>query len=276
MTQKDFRETAGKYDAIADRYQKAKSLPFQKYILEYSLFDMAGPLDGLKVVDLGCGTGYNSRLLKKAGAADVLGVDISKAMVNEAVKAEKAVPLGCRYAVADVSRFRTEEKFDLAVGSFLLNYAASSQQLLDLCRTISNVLRPAGRFIGINSNMALDPERYDDCRKYGRWMTTTPDRREGDVVTIHLLAEDESEIRLDNFYLKPPTYEAAFAEAGLVDFAWQPVRISQHGLNEAPKGYWDDFFAAPPIVGIVARKSDRSDYAFRRPLAQRRASPCRP
>ena len=83
-------------------------------------------------------------MLKQLGAGDVLGVDISGEMIRLAEDAEKAEPLGCRYRVGDVAALRLEQKFDLVVGAFLLNYAASRSQLLELCRAIERAL-VAGR-----------------------------------------------------------------------------------------------------------------------------------
>ena len=83
--------------------------------------------------------------------------------------------------------------------------------------------------------MALDPAHYEDCRKYGRWQSTTADRVEGDVITVHLINEDATEACFDIYYLSPATYESAFAEAGLREFSWEALSVSQAGLEAYPK-----------------------------------------
>ena len=254
MANEDFERTGRAYDAIARQYREAKKLPIQEHVVRETLLRLVGDVAGQAVLDLGCGEGHNTRLLKQLGAGDVLGVDISSEMIRLALDAEAAEPLGCRYQVADVAGLRLERTFDLVVGAFLLNYAASRSQLLELCRTIERALGPGGRFVGINFNMALDAERYEVCRKYGRWQSTTPDRREGDAITVHLIRPDGGEARFTNFYLSPETYEAAFAEAGLRDFSWEAASVSRAGLEAYPEGYWDALLAAPPIVGMRARK----------------------
>ena len=60
------------YDAIADRYRESKWLLFRHYIERYTLFE---------VLDLACGEGVYARQFKRAGAAEVIGVDISQAMI---------------------------------------------------------------------------------------------------------------------------------------------------------------------------------------------------
>ena len=70
------------YDAIAEAYQDSKQLPFRKAIERYTLFDALGNIDGMKVLDLACGEGFYTRLLKRAGAAAVTGVDVSAEMIR--------------------------------------------------------------------------------------------------------------------------------------------------------------------------------------------------
>ena len=43
---------------------------------------MLGPLDGKRVLDLACGFGIYTQLLKQHGAAQVIGVDISPEMLH--------------------------------------------------------------------------------------------------------------------------------------------------------------------------------------------------
>jgi SAM-dependent methyltransferase len=54
----------------------------------------APPLDGQHALDLACGFGLYTRLLKQHGAAQVLGVDISSEMIRLAQQQEQAAPLG--------------------------------------------------------------------------------------------------------------------------------------------------------------------------------------
>ena len=70
------------YDAIAEAYQDSKQLPFRKAIERYTLFEALGDVAGLRVLDLACGGGFYTRLLKKAGAAAVTGIDVSAEMIR--------------------------------------------------------------------------------------------------------------------------------------------------------------------------------------------------
>jgi toxoflavin synthase len=49
---------------------------------------MLGPLDGTRMLDLACGFGLYTQLLKQHGAAQVIGVDISPEMVRTRTEGE--------------------------------------------------------------------------------------------------------------------------------------------------------------------------------------------
>ena len=209
----------------------AKTIPYFEFILTPSLFNMIGAVEGKSVLDLACGEGTDSRRLKRLGATDVLGVDISREMILMAEQAEKDEPLGCRYLVANAAEIDLDEQFDLVVGAFLLNHASSKDRLVSMFSAIARALKRGGRFVGLNVNMAIEPSQYDDLRKYGRWMTTTPDRKEGDKISIYHSNPDGSEMLIENYYLSPATYDEAAAEAGLRDFEWLPLSVSQEGTG---------------------------------------------
>ena len=69
------------YDSIAREYQRTKESPLRRHVEAYSFFHMVGDVTGLRVLDLACGDGFYTRLLKKAGATVVMGVDISTEMI---------------------------------------------------------------------------------------------------------------------------------------------------------------------------------------------------
>lgn len=254
MSGSDFESTEHLYDDIALQWQDAKTIPYIEHVLTHSLFKMIGDVQGKSVLDLACGEGADSRRIKALGASDVLGVDISHEMIALAEQAEQREPLGCRYQVANVADLDIEPQFDLVVGAFLLNHASSREELLSLFSTVKGALKPGGRLVGLNVNMAIDTDHYDDLRKYGRWMTTTQERREGDKIVVHHRNPDGSEMLIENYYLRPETYEAAAAEAGLRGFHWPALTVSPAGVEAFPAGYWDDFFKTPQVVGIEAWK----------------------
>ena len=84
---------------------------------------MVGALDGKRVLDLACGFGFYTRLLKQHGAATVVGVDISPEMIRLATQQEQAEPLGITYQVGDAVTLPPLGPFDLVTAAYLLNNA---------------------------------------------------------------------------------------------------------------------------------------------------------
>ena len=102
-----------------------------------------GKIDGLEILDAGCGEGRSSRHLAACGA-QVTGVDISREMIAHALSQEAENPLGISYRVGscnDLSRFQGRH-FDL-VSSFM-----ALMDMPDLAETLSEfhrIIRPGGR-----------------------------------------------------------------------------------------------------------------------------------
>jgi len=55
------------YDSLVRAYQRSKSLPFRVYSEIPNHLESLGDLRGLDVLDLACGEGFYTRLIKQAG-----------------------------------------------------------------------------------------------------------------------------------------------------------------------------------------------------------------
>ncbi len=239
------------YDAIAEAYQDSKQLPFRAYVERYTLFDLLGEVRGKTVLDLACGEGFYTRLLKQAGAAAVTGVDISAAMIQLAEQAERRHPLGCRYLHRDVAQFTPSAPVDVVVALYLLSYASSRDMLDRFCQVCYAALRPGGRFVGIGDNVHNPPRGRMSLAKYGLKRTCASPPSEGDSVHYTITNPDGQQFEFDNFFLKPETYAEAFRATGFRDFAWVPASL--HPAQRA-NPFWDDFLRDPPIIAFSALK----------------------
>lgn len=56
---------------------------YRNYLNTPAFFELLPEVDGLKGLDLGCGEGYNTRLLAEHGA-NVIGLDISSVFIRHA------------------------------------------------------------------------------------------------------------------------------------------------------------------------------------------------
>src|SRR5262245_9598868 len=66
------------------------------------LLSACGEVRGLAALDLGCGHGYFSRLLARAGAT-VTGIDLADRFIEHAIAREAAEPLGITYLRMDAT-----------------------------------------------------------------------------------------------------------------------------------------------------------------------------
>lgn len=83
----DNRERAESFGAFADRYDR-----FRPTYPE-ALFDLLGPFKGLRVLDVGCGTGKAARRFAQGGA-HVLGLDVDVRMAEVAERHGIDVEIG--------------------------------------------------------------------------------------------------------------------------------------------------------------------------------------
>ena len=93
------------YDAVAEEYKRLKLAPWRTFIERYSLLKLLGGVRGGSVLDLACGEGFYSRLVRERGAARVVGVDWSSGMIGLAIAAEKESPLGIEYRIGDAMAY---------------------------------------------------------------------------------------------------------------------------------------------------------------------------
>ena len=244
------------FDKISYIYRLSHQLPWRQYIEHHTFFELVGDITSKSVLDLACGDGFYSRKLKQLGAGKVRGVDISPEMIGLAQKEEEASPLGITYFVRDVTQLDLEEKFDLVVASYLLNYARTKEELLRMCNAISRHLKPEGRLVSVNNELDQDPASYEYMKKYGFTKSISGNLKEGTPITYHMYLEGMPTISFDNYYLKKETYESVFHSSGLHLLGWRRPVLSQSGKQKYDDEYWSSFFRNPPIVFIECRKDN--------------------
>jgi SAM-dependent methyltransferase len=244
-------EPGAQYDHIGSKYDEYANTATLKRAESYTFFRMVGALDGRRVLDLACGFGFYTRLLKHRGAAQVLGVDISPEMIRLAQQQEQAEPLGITYQLGDAVALPPLGRFDLVTAVYLLDYATSKDQLLGMFRSVYENLVEGGRFIGYTINPAFTLSKPNST-KYG----------------VTVLCEVPAEDRYDcdaAFVTDPPTlvkwyrwsqaaYEWAIKEAGFRDFAWYASEVSPEDIADYGEAYWRDFHENCLIIGVVCTK----------------------
>src|SRR6266481_4659647 len=105
------------YDPIAEQYKRSKQQPWRTHIEAFSLLTLIGDPTGLSVMDVACGEGFYTRMLRQKGASRVTGVDLSERMIELARKQEVENNQGIEYLVGDAQQLAPTERYDLVVAA---------------------------------------------------------------------------------------------------------------------------------------------------------------
>src|SRR5690349_24920731 len=94
-------QRSARYDAVADFYEQFAPDVYQDPPMT-ALLRLVGDVAGLRLLDLACGHGRLARELARRGA-QVVGIDISSALLDKARAREQVEPLGIAYVHADAA-----------------------------------------------------------------------------------------------------------------------------------------------------------------------------
>jgi SAM-dependent methyltransferase len=110
------------YDEIADTYAEDVRTNAYNAELEFPATSSLIPnVEGKRVLDAGCGTGFYTKWLVEQGA-DVLGVDVSEKMLSHAVEAVSDQAEFERADLGEPLDFATECSFGGVVSALALGY----------------------------------------------------------------------------------------------------------------------------------------------------------
>jgi trans-aconitate 2-methyltransferase len=124
-----------------DKFQHEREQPF------FDLLALVRPKAGMRVVDLGCGTGTLTRTLhQQLGARETLGIDRSASMLAGTRDAEQ--PPGLRFEVGEIEAFAARasqapgEAYDLVFSNAALHWVDDHDALLG---RLAGALAPGGQ-----------------------------------------------------------------------------------------------------------------------------------
>jgi SAM-dependent methyltransferase len=236
------------YDAIGQSYERVKlGMPLARGPERATVEALTAECAGRTVLDLACGTGWYSRLIRRAGASAVTGVDISAEMVGAAEHAEAAEPLGNRYLVSDARLLGTVGQFDAVTAVWLLCYARNADDLEAMARTAYQNLVPGGAYLGVEMNPRFD-WGGPPATKYG--LTHQPDAEFTGGKELTVTAHVDPPISFQAYFWEEAPIVASFRRAGFRQVDVVPAVLPA----EPGDAFWDDFRANPTIVGIRATK----------------------
>lgn len=242
------------YDPIAAQYQRSKLQAWRAHIEAFTLISLLGVLDGKAVLDVACGEGFYTRLLRRRDADRVVGVDLSPGMIALARSQECVEPLGIEYAVCDGKDLSFDEPFDLVFAAYFLNYARDAEELQSMCASLARCLKPSGRFLTVNCSPRAEVFLGRSFREYGFDATVSQPLRNGAPITWTFFLEDGESFGIENYFLDQAAHEAAFCAAGFSEMRWPAPQLSPEGCAEFGRPFWADFLDHPPIAFIECVK----------------------
>jgi SAM-dependent methyltransferase len=142
---------------------------YSEYLNGPALKRMVGDVEGKRVLDVGCGEGYLSRFFAKGGA-EVVGIDLSDALIKAAVEEEERHPSGVKYFVADAADLNMleSESFDVAFCYMALMDIRDYEGAIS---ETSRVLKTGGRFVVLIEHPCFEFVRFLDGKAVSGWET---------------------------------------------------------------------------------------------------------
>lgn len=160
---------------------------------------------GKNAIDYGCGTGRSTRFLNENGF-DVIGVDISKKMLQQAIKFDKK----SNYLHIKNARIPVfDDSCDLVFSCFVLLTVPSKKELLAIFKEVHRSLREGGIFIAVTASEDLYSHEWVS---YNINYPQNKDLKSGDEAKIQL---KDLGVNYINYYWTDRDYTELFKQAGL-------------------------------------------------------------
>ncbi len=101
------------------------------------------PLEGKHVLDLGCGYGWHCKYSAEKGAAQVLGIDLSQKMIEEAKRRNRDGKIA--YRVCGIEEYEyPKHRWDLVISNLALHYIEDIGRIF---QKVHQTLKPNGSFL---------------------------------------------------------------------------------------------------------------------------------
>lgn len=228
------------YDQFADAYAQSYAEPrsdgfhFNLDLAIPRLLEVIGSVDGLTVLDAGCGEGILSRSLPNT-AARIVGIDIVPQFI--AYARQRDLTQSITYEVHDLSMPlpHYENTFDLIVSSLVLNDVPN---YIGFIKTLSSLLKTNGRIVLSFNNpySALLREKVDNYF---------------DSEAVHQYAFGP----VTYFHRRMEDYCRAFQQAGLALRCLYDVQMTEGMVAQLPEKNrtfpWYPFYHRFPFVLIL-------------------------
>ena len=242
------------YDDITDDYLKAVHHPIKKHCESFTLLHVLGNVQAKSLLDLACGDGYNTRLVKQNGTSQTVGVDISQKMIERARQTEMTTSQGITYQIGDITKLGRIGQFDRVTAVFLFPYAATKQELAAMFQTIYVNLKPNGKLVSLTIDPDLQEEDLVNFERYGVTFAAKAGLQDGTMITTTIDIAGGNSFTLQTYYWKKTTYENIIYAIGFRGIRWYPIQISEAGIEEYGAAYWQAYAKKPYAMVLECEK----------------------
>lgn len=148
--------------------EKSRTLGFRpRNIFGMVIKEFLNLSDGLKILDLGCGTGFFTRIIAEQVSADITGIDINKTLLDGAIEIAGKQNLNIKYEIGDITDIKyPDNTFDIVMCDIML----------ECFHDISIPLREMKRVCKAGGTVAaIEPFYQGSCEYYPEMDSETRD-----------------------------------------------------------------------------------------------------
>lgn len=240
-------ELLHQYDNISLEYALATITDPNKRFVQYpEALRLLGSLEGKSVFDIGCANGTFTQMIKKAGAAELVGFEPSANELEKAKSAEKENPRGIEY-IGDYAEIPVDKKFDV-VSAIMVIPAINQEQMEEIFAKAGGLLVEGGKFVALTLNH--DFQRFGEIvnnRKFSK-------RPDGRIDIDFYNAEGEVYMSIIDTDFTQEEVEQAAQKAGFGEVAWEKLKIDPAGIAELGAEFWNGYEEDCPYIGLTAQK----------------------
>jgi tRNA (cmo5U34)-methyltransferase len=216
-----FEQEAPEFDGII-----IKLIPYYPQMLDALITNIPFPNDKeINVVDLGCGTGTISKLVKqKFPSSRIHCVDIAENMI-EVAKQKLSGHQDISFEIADLSNYSLTDSYDVALSSLTLHHLVTDKDKINFYTKIYHSLKPGGVFY--NADLVLGSNELiqeNNMLHWKQFMRKAVSAEEIEQKWMKIYREEDSPARLTDHlsWLK----DIGFAD---IDVIWKYYNFAVYG-----------------------------------------------
>lgn len=239
------------YNVIDPRYFELDESPRKKYLLDPEFKNLLGDLASRSVLDVGCGAGHSTRVIKDRNADNVIGIDYQQDQLHIAEMKERERPFGIQYRLMDFfdESYGDLGTFDEVTAILVTHHAPHVEHLRRLIQNASRVT--TGRFIGaFFSPYYLSHEHPELGISYRVMGSALKD----EVPILVTIAMGNTSVELIKYYYHTETYEHLLKEAGFQNIVWSTPTLIPESVDRIGGSAFEAYNAAPCYKFFEAKR----------------------